>query len=253
MGFQIDSSTVWFQPFPVPVPPRRRGPTNPGSRLPGKISPLNLLHCPGFLLPIPPLPLCVNSPPDVASLLDEFPAAWNPQTPGKLPEHNVEHVIETEGKPLYTRPCRLDQVRFAQAKAEFQKLEWAGIIRCSDSPWASPLHMVQKSDGSWPPCGDYRRLNNVTRPDRYHLPNIRDFTNNIRGCKFFSKLDLVKGFNQVPMSEADICKTAIVTPFGLFEFLYMPFGLKNVAQTFQRLMDRIFRGLPFVFIYFRTD
>ena len=51
------------------------------------------------------------------------------------------------------------------------------------------------------------------------------------------------------MSEADICKTAIVTPFELFEFLYMPFGLKNVAQTFQRLMDRIFRGLPFVFIY----
>ena len=187
--------------------------------------------------------------PDVASLLDEFPAAWNPRTPGKLPEHNVEHVIETEGQPLYTGPRRLDQIKLAQAKAEFQKLELAGIIRRADSPWASPLHMVQKSDGSWRPCGDYRRLNNVTRPDRYPLPNIRDFTNNLRGCKFFSKLDLVKGYNQVPMSEADICKTAIVTPFGLFEFLYMPFGLKNTAQTFQRLMDRIFRGLPFVFIY----
>ena len=93
------------------------------------------------------------------------------------------------------------------------------------------------------------KLNNVTRPDWYPFPNIRDFTNNLRGCKFFSKLDLVKGYNQVPLSEAEICKTAIVTPFGLFEFLYMPFGLKNVAQTFQRLMDRIFRGLPFVFIY----
>ena len=65
---------------------------------------------------------------------------------------------------------------------------------------------------------------------------IRDFTNNLRGCKFFSRLDLVKGYNQVPMSEADICKTAIVTPFGLFEFLYLPIGLKNGAQTFQRLM-----------------
>ena len=59
----------------------------------------------------------------------------------------------------------------------------------------------------------------------------------------------MKGYNQVPMSEADICKTAIVTSFGLFEFLYMPFGLKNTAQTFKQLMDRIFRGLPFVFIY----
>ena len=64
-------------------------------------------------------------------------------------------------------------------------------------------------------------------PDQYPLPNIRDFTNNLRGCKFFSKLDLVKEYNQGPMSEADICKTAIVTPFGLFEFLYMPFGLKK--------------------------
>ena len=121
-------------------------------------------------------------------------------------------MIETEGQLLYARPRCLDQVKLAQA----QKLESAGIIRRADSPWASPLHMVQKSDRSWCPCGDYRRLNNVTRPDQYSLPNIRDFTNNLRGGKFVSKLDLVKGYN--PMSEADICKTAIVTPFGLFEF-----------------------------------
>ena len=116
--------------------------------------------------------------PVVASLLDEFPAAWNPQTPGKLPEHNVEHVIEAEGQQLYAQPRLLDQVKLALAKAEFLKLQSAGIIHRSDSPWASPLHMVQKSYGSWRPCGDYRRLNNVTRPDQYPLPNICDFTNN---------------------------------------------------------------------------
>ena len=114
---------------------------------------------------------------------------------------------------------------------------------------ASPLHMVPRPDGSWCPCSNYLRLNNVTKPDCYPLPNIRDFTNNLKHCTVFSKLDLVKGYQQVPMNSEDICKTAIVTPFGLFEFLSMPFGLKNTAQTFQRLMDWIFKGLPFVFIY----
>ena len=87
--------------------------------------------------------------PDVSSLLNEFPAAWNPHPPGHLPGHQVKHKIVTEGQPLYARPRRLDQVKLDAAKAEFQKMESAGIIRRSDSPWASPLHMVPKPDGSW--------------------------------------------------------------------------------------------------------
>ena len=93
----------------------------------------------------------------------------------------MEHVIETEGQPLYARPRRLDQVKLAQAKAEFQKLESAGLIRRSDSPWASPLHMVQKSYGSWRPCDDYHRLNNVTRPDLLLQPHPQD----VRGLQRF--------------------------------------------------------------------
>ena len=85
--------------------------------------------------------------------------------------------------------------------------------------------------------------------DRYPLPNIRDFTNNVKGCTVFSKLNLVKGYHQVPMDPADVWKTTVVTPFGLFEFLSMPFGLKNATQTFQQLMDQNFRGLPYVFVY----
>jgi hypothetical protein len=109
--------------------------------------------------------------------------------------------------------------------------------------------MVPKPDGSFRPCGDYRRLNNVTKEDRYPLPSIQDFTANLAGCTIFSKIDLVKGYHQVLMAESDIAKTAICTPFGLFEYIFMPFGLKNAAQTFQRLMDKLFRHLPFVFVH----
>ena len=111
-------------------------------------------------------------------------------------------------------------------------MDKAGIIRRSTSPWSSPLHMVKKKDGSWRPCGDYRCLNNVTVPDRYLLPNIADFSSHISGSKVFSKLDLQKGYYQVPMAPDDIKKTAIITPFGMFEFLGLSFGLRNAGQTF---------------------
>ena len=140
-------------------------------------------------------------------------------------------------------------MKLAAAEAEFRKLEAAGIVRHSDSPWASPLHMVPKPDGSWRPCGDYRHLNNATRPDRYPLPNLLDFTANLRGCTVFSKMDLVKDTTRSPWTPPTSRRPPSSPPFGLFEYLSMPFGLKNAAQSFQRMMDRIFRGLPYVFVY----
>ena len=82
--------------------------------------------------------------------------------------------------------------------------------------------MVPKADGTWRPCGDYRRLNLVTTPDSYPLPNIQDCTAKLHGCTVFSKIDLLKGYHQIPIAAADIPKTAIITPFGSFEYFFMP-------------------------------
>ena len=124
-----------------------------------------------------------------------------------------------------------------------------GTARRSDSPWEPPLHLVPKRDDGHRPCGDYRQLNARTIPDRYRVRHLQDFSAHLRGKNIFAVVDLVKAYTQIRVHPDVIPKTAITTPFGLYEFPYMTFGLRNAGQTFQRFIDGVLQGLDFCFAY----
>lgn len=102
-------------------------------------------------------------------LLCQFPNLTKPTFSSAVASHVVVHHISTSGLPVHP-------VKLAVAKAKFANMEKLGIVRCSNSPWAMPIHIVPKADGGYHPCGDYRQLNDITTPDRYPVPHIQDFS-----------------------------------------------------------------------------
>lgn len=184
------------------------------------------------------------------SIVQNFPDLLKPATYKDTPKHAVLHHIETSGPPVFARARPLPPGRYEIVKKEFQTMTELGICRPSNSSWASPLHVVPKKNGEIRACGDYRKLNSITTPDLYPIPRLHDFTYLLANKNFFSCLDINRAYHNIPVVNEDIEKTAIITPFGLYEFPRMTFGLRNAAQTFQRFMTHtVLQNLSYVFVY----
>ena len=179
----------------------------------------------------------------------DFPEITDVALASRTSWHGVECYINTTGPPVRMPPSGLSPEKLQDAKKYFDVMCAAGICRRSDLPWSSGLHMVPIKDGTSRPCRDYRRLNEKTLHNAYPIPHIHDFAAGLAASTIFSKVDLVKGYHQIPVRSEDIPKTAIATPFGLFEFVRMPFRLKTAAQTFHRFMDIVTAKLSGVFVY----
>ena len=153
----------------------------------------------------------------------------------------ISHYIPVvDDAPVRQRYRRIPPSEYEVVKEHINQLLSSQVIRESSSPYASPIVLVRKKDGTLRMCVDYRQLNSKTRKDAFPLPRIEESLDALSGARWFTTLDLTSGYNQVPVTEADKPKTAFCTPFGLFEWNRMPFGLCNAPGTFQRLMQRIF-------------
>lgn len=191
----------------------------------------------------------INSQSNLHTVIKQFIELTGANT-YKLPtSSNVCHRIIVDCQPIAEPLRRYAGEKFKAIKEEFDLLLQLGVIRPSSSPWSSPIHVVKKKTGGWRACGDYRKLNAHTTPDRYPIPRLDDIGEKLYNQKIFSKIDINKAYYNIPMDTNDIEKTAVRTPFGLFEFVVMPFGLRNATQTFQRYMDSIFRNMDYVFCY----
>ena len=157
----------------------------------------------------------------------------------------VEHTIPLEPgtDPIRQPPRRLGPEKDKEVESQITKLVQQGLVEPTDSAWSSPVVLVRKKDQSWRLCVDYRRLNSVTKRDAFPLPRIDDSLDSLSGSVFFSTLDLLSGYWQVPLDTEAQERSAFVTRGGLWRWKVLPFGLTSAPATFERLMEQVLKGL----------
>jgi hypothetical protein len=165
------------------------------------------------------------------------------ELPGLPPDRDVEFAIELipGTPPISRRPYRMPPNELAELKKQLQDLLNKGLIHPSSSEWGCPaLFIKKKKDNSLRMCVDYRPLNAVTIKNKYHLPRINILFDQLSKAKVFSKIDLRSGYHQIKIRPQDIPKTKFSTRYGLYEYLFMSFGLTNAPAYFMYLMNSVF-------------
>ena len=178
----------------------------------------------------------------VLSLLGEFEDVLT-DVPGvtSAGEHDIKL---THNEPIRSKPYPLPHALRQVVKDEIKEMMDLGVIEQSSSPYASPIVLVKKKDGSNRFCCDFRKLNTATVIDSEPIPDQEEIFAKLASDRYFSKIDLTKGYWQVPLSEQAKPLTAFVTHDGLYQFTTMPFGLVNAPASFSRVMRTVLRGLP---------
>jgi len=191
------------------------------------------------------------------NMIDHYSGVFRPQASisgnNTKPKLDANHEIHLRDShiPVKQKAHRISEEKLIAAQEALRSLETRGIIKKSsgDPSYASPMVMVRKANGTYSPCWDFRHLNSQIRQNNYGIPHLLDYTKAISGCSVFSKIVLTEAFYHIPLDQKTSNLTTISTPFGHYEFIMLPFTLKNAAEELQSVMTKMMAELAFVFVY----